>query len=154
MSQGNKDDAFSILPRLLIIDSEADIETPIPPGGWMRPLYPMLPAAVPFSPEVATWLLVTFLENWVAAFRAEDYTTRLGECEPESHLSQAGIGDEQVAPMWRGRRQGEQLKAMLSGFCGHAGGHPFAGWPQGPFGHLFSDLKFPIILILKIWGVL
>lgn len=105
MSPGNKYDALDILPRLLIIYSEADVETPIPPGGWMKPLFPMLPAAVTFFPEAATWLLVTFLENGVAAFRAEGCTTRPGKHEPEPHLYQAGVGDEQVAPMGRGRRQ-------------------------------------------------
>lgn len=71
----------------------------------MKPLCTMLPAAVPFFSEAATWLLVTFLENGVAAFRTEGCTTRLDEREPEPHLHQAGIGDEQVAPMGRGRRQ-------------------------------------------------
>lgn len=94
MSQGNKDGTLGILPRLLIIYSEADVETPIPLGGWMKPLRPMLPAAFLLFPEAATWLLVTFLENGVAAFRAEGCTARLGEREPEPHLYQAGIGDE------------------------------------------------------------
>lgn len=104
MSQGNKDGSLGILPRLLIINSEADVETPNSTRRLDEATLYHAPTAVPFFSEAATWLLVTFLENGVAAFRAEGCTARLGECEPEPHLYQAGIGDEQVAPMGRGRR--------------------------------------------------
>lgn len=30
-------------------------------------------------------------------------------------------------------------------------GYPSANRPQGSFDHLFCDLKFPVILLLKIW---
>lgn len=45
----------------------------------MKPLCPMLPAAVPSFPEATAWLSVTFLENGVAISRAEGCTFGLGE---------------------------------------------------------------------------
>lgn len=44
----------------------------------MKPLCPMLPTAVPFFPEAAAWLSVTFLDG-VAMSSAQGHAAGLGE---------------------------------------------------------------------------